>query len=121
VLADFAMNWVNEFLNGWRGRSDPSFALKMAFSAFCLVEATLLRFAFYLIQGDVAFSPYYPAILFATFFGGVWSGIITAIFGGVLGFGLDFGEPVSSTVKTSLLSLYAIGSGLAVWGLNIID
>src|SRR3954451_24873120 len=102
------MKWVNEFLDAWRGRSDPSFALKMAFSAFCLVEGTLLRFAVYLIQGDVAFSPYYPAILFATFFGGVSSGIITAILGGVLGFGRDCGDCVSSTVQTSVLSLYQI-------------
>jgi two-component sensor histidine kinase len=116
VLADFAMKWVNEFLNAWRGRSDPSFALKMAFSAFCLVEATLLRFGFSLVHSDVAFSPYYPAILFATFFGGIWTGIITAILGGVLGFALDFGEPVLSTTKASLLPLYAIVSGLAVWG-----
>jgi two-component sensor histidine kinase len=110
------MKWVDEFLDAWRGRTDPSFGLKMSFAAFCLVEATVLRYGFSLIRSDVSFSPYYPAILFATFFGGVWTGIITAIFGGALGFGIDLGEPVSSTTKTSLLPLYAIVSGLAVWG-----
>jgi two-component sensor histidine kinase len=110
------MKWVNEFRDGWRGRTDPSIALKLSFSAFCLLEATFVRYGFSLIRSDVPFSPYYPAILFATFFGGIRTGLLTGLLGGALGFGLDFGEPVSTSAKTSLLPLYAIVSGLAVWG-----
>jgi hypothetical protein len=49
-----------------------------------------------------SFSPYYPAILFATISGGIRPGVLTGAVGGALGFGFNFGEPVSSTAKTSL-------------------
>ena len=47
------MKWVDEFLDAWRGRTDPSMALKLSFSAFCLLEATLVRYGFSLVRSDV--------------------------------------------------------------------
>jgi two-component sensor histidine kinase len=110
------MKWINEFRGGWRGRIEPSTALKVSFSVFCLILATGVRFGFSLIRSDVPFSPYYPAILFSTIFGGIRAGIVTTIAGGALGFAFSFGEPLGGTAKTSLFAFYSLVSCFVVWG-----
>ncbi len=111
------MKWIDEFRDGWRGRNEPSIALKISFSAFCLLVATLVRFGFSLIRNsDVPFSPYYPAILFATIFGGVRMGALTAAIGGVSGLAVNFGGPLDGPAKVSLFVIYVIVSGIVVWG-----
>jgi two-component sensor histidine kinase len=112
---DHEMKWISEFRDGWRGRIEPSSASKMSFALVCLLVATLVRFGFSIIRSDVPFSPYYPAILFATIFGGVRTGVTTAAIGAALGFTLNFGTAVSNTAKASLVAIYAIVSLLTIW------
>ena len=110
------MKWIDEFRDAWLGRTEPSVSLKISFSAFCLLAATLARFGFSFIRSEVPYSPYYPAILLVTIFGGIRTGIVTAIVGGALGFTSIFEETLDIKTNVSLLVIYVLVSGLVVWG-----
>lgn len=77
--------WIDDFREGWRGDSQPSLSLAAAFAVLCLVLATAARFGLAQIRPDVFFTPYFPAVFFATAFGGYRVGIATALASGLLG------------------------------------
>src|SRR3954471_765659 len=108
--------WAEEFRRGWQGISQPSLLLRFGFAAFCLAVATAARWGLSLIRPELAFAPYFPAVLFATAFGGFRIGIATAIAGGVLGVAVSFGETPADSVRPILMLIYVTVSGLIIWG-----
>jgi two-component sensor histidine kinase len=109
-------SWADEFRRGWHGISQPSLLLGASFAVLCLALATLARWSLSLIRPELAFSLYFPAVLFATAFGGFRIGLATAVAGGVLGTVLAFGEPTTDSAKLVLLLIYVVVSGLIIWG-----
>ena len=72
-----------------------------------------------MIRPDVYFTPYFPAIFFATAIGGYRTGIATAVVGGALGVTLNFSDtPTSSFPRLVLLVIFAIVSALTIWGVE---
>jgi two-component sensor histidine kinase len=108
--------WTDEFRRGWYGISQPPLLLGAGFAVLCLALATLARWSLSLIRPELAFSLYFPAVLFATAFGGFRIGVATAVAGGVLGTVLAFGEPPADSAKVVLLLIYVVVSGLIIWG-----
>jgi two-component sensor histidine kinase len=110
------VRWTDEFRRGWYGISQPSLLLGAGFAVVCLALATLARWSLSLIRPELAFSLYFPAVLFATAFGGFRIGLATAVAGGVLGTVLAFGEHHADSAKLVLLLIYVVVSGLIIWG-----
>lgn len=108
--------WADEFRRGWQGISQPSLSLRLGFAAFCLVVATAARWGLSLIRPELAFAPYFPAVLFATAFGGFRIGVGTAAVGGLLGAAVAFGETPAGSARALLLLIYVMVSGLIIWG-----
>jgi len=108
--------WTDEFRRGWRGVSPPSLLLGAGFAAFCLVLATAARWGLSLIRPELAFAPYFPAVLFATAFGGFRIGLATAAVGGLLGAAVTFDETPADSATSILLLIYVVVSGLIIWG-----
>src|SRR5712671_6758152 len=98
--------WTDEFRHGWLGVTQPSLPLGLGFAALCLALATAARWALTLIRPELAFTLYFPAVLFATAFGGFRIGLATAVAGGVLGTVLAFGEPPADAARMVLLLIY---------------
>jgi two-component sensor histidine kinase len=109
-------NWTDEFRRGWQGISQPSLLLSLGFAAFCLALATAARWGLSLIRPELAFAPYFPAVLFATAFGGFRIGLATAAVGGLLGAVVAFGDPPAESARPVLLLIYVVVSGLTIWG-----
>ena len=65
-------------------------SLSRALLAVCLALATLVRWSLSLIRPDVFFTPYLPAVFFATGVGGPEIGILAALVGGALGLSVSF-------------------------------
>src|SRR5260370_40784329 len=61
---------IDELRRGWEGTSEPSPLFSIGFAACCLALATAARWCLSLIRPDVFFIPYFPAVFFATAFGG---------------------------------------------------
>src|ERR1700686_870492 len=112
------VKWVDEFRRGWHGISQPSPLFSIGFAAACLALATVARWCLSLIRPDVFFTPYFPAVFFATAFGGYRIGIVTAILGGVSGFVLNFGDAPTDFARVVLLVIYVIVCGLTIWGVE---
>jgi two-component sensor histidine kinase len=108
--------WAEEFRRGWQGIAQPSLLLGAGFAAFCLVLATAARWGLSLIRPELAFAPYFPAVLFATAFGGFRMGMLTTAVGGLLGIVMSFGETAADSTKMALLLIYLIVSAFIVWG-----
>ncbi len=108
--------WTEEFRRGWQGIAQPSLLLGLGFAFFCIALATAARWGLSLIRPDVAFAPYFPAVLFATAFGGFRIGLATTVVGGLLGIGMTFGETPPGSAKIALLLIYLVVSGLILWG-----
>src|ERR1700674_4404592 len=103
---------IDEFRRGWQGTSEPSPLFSIGFAASCLVLATAARWFLSLIRPDVFFTPYFPAVFFATAFGGYRLGIATAILSGALGVVLNFGGGQTDFAKLALLIIFLIVCGL---------
>jgi two-component sensor histidine kinase len=71
-----------------------------------------------LIRPDVYFTPYFPAVFFATAFGGYRIGIATALLGGIFGLGLNFGNSPTDFARLVLLAIYVIVCSLTIWGIE---
>jgi two-component sensor histidine kinase len=110
--------WPEEFRRGWLGLSRPPPVLVVAFAAFCLAGATLVRWGLSHLRADTPFSLYFPAVLFVTVFGGPRAGTATAIGGGILGFTLDFGESPGEPARLTLAAIYLLVCGLIIWGIE---
>ena len=109
---------IDEFRRGWQGTSRPSPLFSVGFAAACLALATAARWALSLMRPDIFFTPYFPAIFFATAFGGLRVGIVTALAGGALGVAVNFsGTPVDSA-RLVLLAIYLIASAITIWGIE---
>jgi two-component sensor histidine kinase len=109
---------IDEFRRGWQGTSEPSPLFSIGFAASCLALATAARWGLSLIRPDVFFIPYFPAVFFATAFGGYRIGIATAIIGGTLGVTVSFSDGTADFARLALLVLYLIVCGLTIWGVE---
>jgi two-component sensor histidine kinase len=109
---------IDEFRQGWQGTSRPSPLFSMGFAASCIAVSTAARWCLSLIRPDVYFTPYFPAVLFATAFGGFRIGIATAVLGGLFGMILNYGDAPTDFAKLALLAIYLIVCGLTIWGVE---
>lgn len=109
---------IDEFRRGWQGTSRPSPLFSIGFAACCLALATAARWALSLMRPDVFFTPYFPAVFFATAFGGLRVGVVTALAGGALGVSVDFGGHPADSARLGLLVIYLIVCGLTIWGIE---
>ncbi len=109
---------IDEFRHGWQGISQPSPLFTAGFALFCLVLATVVRWGLAQIRPDVFFTPYFPAVFFATAVGGSRIGIGTAVAGGVLGVILNFSSAVADPARFALLLIFWAVCGLTVWGVE---
>jgi two-component sensor histidine kinase len=107
---------IDEFRRGWQGISQPSPLFSVGFAACCLALATAARWGLAQIRPDVFFTPYLPAVFFATAVGGARTGILTAIASGVLGATVNFGDVKADPARIALLLIYWVVCGLTVWG-----
>jgi len=71
-----------------------------------------------MIRPDVFFTPYFPAVFFATAFGGFRIGVLTALIGGMLGLILNFGDGSVDFARLALLVIFLVVSGLTIWGVE---
>src|SRR5580692_11032539 len=118
-MRPIAKRLVDEFRQGWQGISRPSLLFSVVFSAGCLAVSTAARWLLAIIRPDVYFTPYFPAVFFATALGGYRTGLATAVVGGGLGIALNFGDvPSNFYPRLVLLVIYAIVCGLTVWGVE---
>jgi two-component sensor histidine kinase len=109
---------IDEFRRGWQGTSQPSPLFSIGFAASCVALSTAARWCLSLIRPDVFFTPYIPAVFFATAFGGFRVGIATAILGGMLGLTVNFGDGSVDSARLALLAIYLIVCGFTVWGIE---
>ncbi len=72
---------IDEFGAAGREFPSPRRCSASALPACCLALATAARWGLALIRPDVFFTPYFPAVFFATAFGGFRIGIATALVG----------------------------------------
>jgi two-component sensor histidine kinase len=109
---------IEEFRRGWQGTSQPSPLFSIGFAASCIVLSTAARWCLSLIRPDVFFTPYFPAVFFATAFGGSRVGIATALVGGILGSTVNFSDASADFARLALLVIYLIVCGLTIWGVE---
>jgi two-component sensor histidine kinase len=109
---------IDEFRRGWQGTSQPSPLFNIGFAASCLALSTAARWCLSLIRPDVFFTPYIPAVFFATAFGGFRVGTVTALAGGALGVTVNFSNASADFARLALLMIYLIVCGLTIWGVE---
>jgi two-component sensor histidine kinase len=109
---------IDEFRRGWRGISQPSLPFSIGFAMLCLALATEARWGLAIIRPDVFFTPYFPAVVFATVFGGIRIGILTAITAGALGVSVNFGDTTADPARFALLAIFWAVCGVAIWGVE---
>src|SRR6266700_4683179 len=109
---------IDEFRRGWQGFSQPSLLLAIGFATLCLVLATVARWGLAQIRPDVFFTPYFPAVFFATAVGGFRIGIATALAGGALGVAVNFGNVFADPARFALLLIFWVVCGLMIWGVE---
>jgi len=109
---------IDEFRRGWYGISPPSPLFSIAFAACCLILSSMARWCLSLIRPDVFFTAYFPAVLFATAFGGFRIGIVTALAAGTLGLTFNFGDGPVDLARLVLLVIFLVVSGLTIWGVE---
>src|SRR5260370_32539876 len=109
---------IEEFRRGWHGISQPSPLSNIGFAASCRALSTAERWSLSLIRPDVCFTPYIPAVFFATGGGGLRVGIATAIVGGTLGVTVSFSDASADLARLALLVIYLIVCGLTIWGIE---
>src|SRR3984893_18819264 len=112
------MKLIDEFRRGWQGISQPSPLFGTGFAGCCLVLATATRWGLAQIRPDVFFTPYIPAVFFATAFGGLRIGIVTALAGGALGVGINFSDAAVDSARFALLLIFWAVCGITVWGVE---
>jgi two-component sensor histidine kinase len=110
--------WIDEFRLGWQGISQPSPLFSIGFAVACLTLSTAARWFLSLIRPDVFFTPYFPAVVFATAFGGYRLGIVTALAGGALGMSVNFSEDTADLARLALLAVFLAACGLTIWGVQ---
>jgi two-component sensor histidine kinase len=109
---------IDEFRHGWHATSQPSPLFSVGFAAICLTLATAARWGLAQIRPDIFFTPYIPAVFFASALGGLRAGVATAIAGGALGVMADFGDTRADPARIALLAVYLAVCGLTIWGVE---
>ena len=109
---------IDEFRRGWQGTSQPTVIFNIGFAVACLTLATMARWLLSLLRPDVYFTPYFPAVFFATAFGGLRLGIATAVAGATLGVTFDFSDSPADFARLILLAIYLLVCGLTIWGIE---
>jgi two-component sensor histidine kinase len=109
---------IEEFRRGWRGDAQPVPALAIGFAVLCLAVATLARWGLAQIRPDVFFTPYFPAVVLATMFGGYRVGILTAFAAGAFGMAVDFSEARADSARIVLLLMYWAVCAVTIWGVE---
>src|SRR6202040_168116 len=102
---------IDELRRIWLGISQPSPLFGIGLAVACIALSTAARWCLSLIRPDVYFTPYFPAVLFATAFGGFRIGIATAVLGGLFGMILNYGDAPTDFAKLALLAIYLIVCG----------
>jgi two-component sensor histidine kinase len=110
--------WLDQFQGAWLGISRPPLLLGAGFAAICVALATFSRWALSMIRPDVFFTPYIPAVFFATAVGGARIGVLTAFVSGVLGVTVDFGSSTADFARFALLAIFWLVCGLTIWGIE---
>jgi two-component sensor histidine kinase len=111
-------NLMDEFRRGWHGISDVSPLASIGFAASCLALATAARWGLAQIRPDVFFTPYIPAVFFATALGGLRIGILTAATAGALGVAVNFGATTADASRIVLMMIFWAVCGLTIWGVE---
>jgi two-component sensor histidine kinase len=109
---------IDEFWRGWQGTSQPRLSLAVGFAILCIALATLMRWGLAQIRPDVFFTPYFPAVLLATMFGGYRIGILTAIAAGAFGVTVNFSDTRADSARIVLLLIYWAVCCVAIWGVE---
>jgi two-component sensor histidine kinase len=109
------MKLIGEFRRGWRGTSQPTMPFSIGFAACCLLLSTAARWGLSLIRPDVFFTPYLPAVFFATAFGGLRIGVTTALAACALGVTVNFSDAPTGTSRYVLLLIFLVICVLTVW------
>lgn len=108
---------IDAFRLTWQGIARPSPLFSAGFAVSCLALSTAARWCLALIRPDVFFTPYIPAVFFATALGGLRVGIATAIAGGALGIAVNFGAS-ADPARLVLLVIYLVVCWLMIWGIE---
>lgn len=114
----FMKRLIDDIKRTWRGELQPPLAWSCMFAATCLLVATVARFGMAYLRPDVFFTPYIPAVFFATAMGGSTVGLVTAVVGAALGMTLDFGGGPVDLARVALMTMYLTVAALVVWGVN---
>jgi two-component sensor histidine kinase len=109
---------IDEFWRGWQGTSQPRLSLAVGFAIVCIALGTLARWGLAQIRPDVFFTPYFPAVMLATMFGGYRIGILTAIAAGAFGVTVNFSDARADSARIVLLLIYWAVCGVAIWGVE---
>src|SRR5882757_9727235 len=109
---------IEEFRRGWQGTSQPSLLFSIGFAVSCVALATAARWGLATIRPDVFFTPYFPAVFFATAFGGFRVGIATALAGSALGMAINFSGARVDFARFVLLLIFLAVCGLTIWGVE---
>jgi two-component sensor histidine kinase len=80
--------------------------------------ATVARWGLAQLRPDVFFTPYFPAVFFATAVGGLRTGVATAIASGAFGVAVNFGEAVADPARFALLLIFWAVCALTIWGVE---
>jgi two-component sensor histidine kinase len=92
--------------------------MTIGFAAFCLTLSTTARWSLSLIRPDVFFTPYFPAVFFATAFGGYRIGVVTALASCALGVTVNFSPAPTDTARFVLLLIFLTVCSLTIWGVE---
>src|SRR3981081_4567535 len=109
---------IDEFRLTWQGISQPSPLFGVGVAVSCLALSTAARWCLALIRPDVFFTPYIPAVFFATAFGGVRIGVVTALTGGRRGAAVNFSNGEADVARLALMAIYLMVCGLTIWGIE---
>lgn len=113
-------NLCDKLVRIWRWGLRPGSAAALVFAVGCFLVASGVHLAFRLIRPDLAaYSTYYGAVLCATIVGGVSSGALVLVLGGLAAWFIF--EPTFLTVQPPLsdelasLSLYCVSGVFIIW------
>ena len=112
------MKLIDEFQRGWHGEAQPSPLFSIGFVLLCLALSTAARWSMSLIRPDIFFTPYIPAVFFATAVAGWRWGAVAAIASGALGVAVTFGSGHADAARLALMLIYLAVAGFTILGIE---
>ncbi len=109
------MAWLTQFKQVWRGEREAAPIASFGFVIVCLALATAARWGISHLRADAPFSLYFPAVLLTTVFGGLRVGLWTAMIGAVLGTVIGFADAPTGPDRIVFLAIYIVVSSLIIW------